>query len=322
MWPLLYKPLYTSLDYTYPSPGIPAPLVLAIFAIASCVDNAQSSAQGGVKDRGSCPEPRIFFEEALDILQQRSVSGNVHQPINAFVPSITNCQVLVLLALQQHGVAEYARAAIFGGLAAAMAIELRLHRVYEPNDPVEREVRSRLWWNLYILLLMMSGEMGRPILLRAEESDCPWPSVSESDEFELMAPQLQMPTGQARNNSIKMRTMSALHTTISLSLIMERMYRQVYGIAARKAIREDQIAGERLRIQLWLELQNWEKDVNSSPLRLDLSEDLTSVPPAITNNVVSAQMYLPYFKSPSDLTADNVDRRDFTPSPVHCALAS
>jgi len=111
--------------------------------------------------------------------------------------------------------------------------------------------------------------------------------VSESDEFELMSPQPQMSAGQSRNSSIKMQTISALHTTISLSLILERVYRQVYGIAARKAIREDQIAGERLRLQLWLELQNWEKDINASSLRLDLSDELTSVPPTITNNVVS-----------------------------------
>lgn len=291
MWPLLYKPLYTSLDYTYPSPGISAPLVLAIFAIASCVDNAQSSAQGGIKERGSCPEPQVFFEEALDILQRGTNSNSGRQYMNAFVPSVTNCQVLVILALQQHGVAEYARAAMFGGLAAAMAIELRIHRVYKANDAVEREIHSRLWWNLYILGNMMSCEMGRPILLRFEESDCSWPSVSESDEFELMSSQLQVPAGQARNSSIKMRTMSALHTTIRLAFIIERICREVYGIAARKTIREDQNAGERLRMQLWRELQNWEKEVEASPLRLDLSDDLTSVPPSITNNVVRAYSY-------------------------------
>jgi len=176
MWPLLYKPLWTSLDYTWPSQRIPAPLVLAIFAIASCVDNAQSSA-ANTQEKRNCPEPKVFFEEALYVLQQGTGSDYTRQPMNVFVPSITNCQVLVILALQQHGVAEYGRAAILGGLAAAMAIELRIHRAYEPNDPVEREVRSRLWWNLYILEKMMSGEMGRPVLLRSEETDNPWPSV-------------------------------------------------------------------------------------------------------------------------------------------------
>ncbi|TVY37670.1 putative transcriptional regulatory protein [Lachnellula subtilissima] len=274
-------------DYTYPSPRIPAALVLAIFAIASCVDNDYvANTEDTTQERRNCPESRVFFEEALDTLRGGTDDDNAQQAMNVFVPSITNCQVLVLLALQQHGVAEYARAAILGGVAAAMATELRLHRAYELNDLVEREIRSRLWWNLYILDKMMSGEMGRPIVLRAEETDTPWPSISESDEFELMSQKLHMSGAQARNNSTKMLTMSALHTTISLSIIMERIYRQIYGIAARKAVREDQIAGDRLRMQLWIELQDWEKGVDASPLRLDLSDELTSVPPTITNRVV------------------------------------
>lgn len=236
--------------------------------------NIQSATQGN----GNCPDPTVFFEEALGVIGQGAGSDSTHAPTKIFAPSITNCQVLVILALQQHGVAEYSRAAMLIGLASAMAIELKLHRVYETNNLVEREIRSRLWWNLYILEKMMSVEMGRPVLLRFEEADNPWPSVSEADEFEFMPQQLP-----ASTTAIKMRTMSGLHTTISLSMIMERIHRQVYGIAARKGIREDQSAGEQLRMQLWLELQDWEKDVNASPLRLDLSDELTSVPPSIVN---------------------------------------
>ncbi|TVY81517.1 putative transcriptional regulatory protein [Lachnellula suecica] len=288
-WPLLYKPLYTSADYTYPSPGIPAALVMAIFAIASCLDNAQTSAadsqSAGFESR-RCPEPSEFFERAFTMLGEGNRSDREHLSMNAFVPSITNIQVLVILALQQHSVAEYSRAALLIGLSVTMAIELRIHRAYEPDDPVEQEVRSRLWWNLYILEKMMSTEMGRPILLRYEESDCPWPSVSESDEFELMPPQTQFLTGQTRNRPIKMRTISALHTTISLTRIMERISRKIYGVAARKAIRENQDAGENVRMQLWLELQSWEEDMDASPLRLDLSDELTSAPPTVTNYVI------------------------------------
>jgi hypothetical protein len=174
MWPLLYKPLYTSIDYTYPSPSIPEALVLAIFSIGSCVDGVRfpkTRSENGSQQTEHCPEPKEFFEESFNILQQ----GGENLPrsaIHVLAPTITTCQVLVILALQQHGVAEYARAAILCGLASAMAIELHLHRVYEPDEPVEREIRSRLWWNLYILEKMLSGEQGRPFILRAEESDC------------------------------------------------------------------------------------------------------------------------------------------------------
>lgn len=40
-------------------------------------------------------------------------------------------------------------------------------------------------------------------------------------------------------------------------------------------------------MELWHEIQKWEENVEASPLRLDLSDQLVSVPPAITNNVVS-----------------------------------
>lgn len=295
MWPLLYKPLYTSLDYTYPSPGIPEALVVAIFAIASCVDRADDPGpDSGHASSNNYPEPQVFLEEALNLIQQAPGEDRSRRMLNALVPSISTCQVLVILALQQHGVAEYSRAAMLCSLASAMAIELQLHRVYEPNEPVEREIRSRLWWNLYILEKMISGEQGRPILLRVEESDCPWPSTSESDEFELMP--IQAPSHQSNgsgrsNPSVKMQTMSGLHTTITLSMIMERIFREIYGLAARKNIRDDQAAGERNRIQLLQQLRKWESDLEASPLRLDL-ENLTSVPAAITNVVMSVQSTL------------------------------
>jgi hypothetical protein len=174
MWPLLYKPLYTSLDYTYPSPSIPEALILAIFSIGSCVDGVRypkTRSGFGSQQNEHCPEPKEFFEESFAFLQQSGESFH-KSAVNLLVPSVTTCQVLVILALQQHGVAEYSRAAILCGLASAMAVELHLHRAYEPNEPVEREIRSRLWWNLYILEKMLSGEQGRPFILRADESDC------------------------------------------------------------------------------------------------------------------------------------------------------
>ena len=299
MWPLLYKPLYTSLDYTYPSPNIPEALVLAIFSIGSCVDGARfpnQKTENGVPIE-NCPEPKDFFEEAFNLLQQGTGKDTSRRPINTLNPSVLNCQVLVILALQQHGVAEYARAAILVGLASAMAIELHLHRVYEPNEPVEREIRSRLWWNLFILEKMLSGEQGRPFVLRAEESDCPWPSTSESDEFELMSvPAIEQPhAAQTRGStSVKLRTISALHTTISLSVIIEDVYRLIYGLSARKAIRENPAAGDRVRIELWKRLLKWEQELPSD-LRLDLEGN--SVPGVITNVVIMVRILLISFSS-------------------------
>ncbi|KAG0651644.1 Citrinin biosynthesis transcriptional activator mrl3 [Hyphodiscus hymeniophilus] len=282
LWPILYKPLYASLDYGSPSDTMPPALVAAIYAIASCVEKSQQYAPNTVIQR--FPEPRDFFEEALDLLQ----NGNGNQPlVNIFTPSITSCQVLAILVLQQHGVAEYPRAAVLCGFASSMAIDMRIHRASESVDSIQVEVRSRLWWNLFILEKMLSCEMGKPVLLRSEETDCPYPSLSEADEFELMSVYTRNPkeSDQVRNPSIKLRTISVLHTSVKLAIIMERISREIYGLVARKTIRENQAAGESKRMDVWWELREWERDIETSPLKLDL-DHLTSVPGIITNYVI------------------------------------
>jgi hypothetical protein len=222
LWPILYKPLYASLDYASPS-NMPPALVAAIYAIASCVDKSQPFANSIVQ---KYPDPQDFFEEALDLLQQDGNGQGGQCILNIFTPSITACQVLAILLLQQHGLAEFSRAAMLCGLASSMAIEMRIHRA-DSTDPVQAEVRSRLWWNLYILEKMISCETGKPVLLRSEESDCRYPSVSEADEFELMSlyARSPRPSDQFRNTSIKLRTISVLHTSVRLAFILERISR-------------------------------------------------------------------------------------------------
>lgn len=202
IWPILYKPMYAALDYRSPTQGMPAALVAAIYAIASCIDNKpQPFAPSTTVHKSS--EPQAFFEEAMYLLQE-SNTGRDRNHLNAIQPSVLNCQVLMILALQQHGLAEYPRAAVLCGSSAAMAIELRLHRPDPSGDSISQEVRSRLWWNIFILEKMLSHEMGNPIVLRIEEADCPYPSESEADEYELMSVYLRDrgQTEQVRNTSI------------------------------------------------------------------------------------------------------------------------
>ncbi|KAH8597383.1 fungal-specific transcription factor domain-containing protein [Bisporella sp. PMI_857] len=289
IWPILYKPMYASLDYRRPGENMPAALVAAIYAIAACIDNKpQPFATNTIVQRFS--EPQVFFEEAMQLLQEAD-GGTETRLANALQPSILNCQVLTILSLQQHGVAEYSRAAVLCGIASSMAIELRLHRPHPPGDAINGEVRSRLWWNLYILEKMLSCEMGRPVVLRSEEVDCPYPSASEADEFELMSVYVRDrgQSEQVRNTSVKLRTMSAFHTTIALSMIMERIAREIYGLSARNSLRKTPAEGETKRIKLWLALKEWSRSLEASQLRLDLSEDLTSVPATVCNCVIMWQ---------------------------------
>ncbi|KAG9249284.1 fungal-specific transcription factor domain-containing protein [Calycina marina] len=286
IWPILYKPMYASLDYRSPTQGMPAALVAAIYAIAACIDNKpQPFAPNTVVHKYS--EPQAFFEEAMHFLQESNIEGSQNLS-NALQPSILNCQVLTILALQQHGLAEYSCAAVLCGTAAAMAMELRLHRPDPSGNSIDQEVRSRLWWNIFILEKMISFELGKPITLRTEEADCPYPSESEADEYELMSVYVRDrgQTEQVRNTSIKFRTMSAFHTTIGLSAISERVSREIYGLRARQAIREGKIDGEATRISLWSALRDWAQNLDMSGLRMDLSDELSSVPATVINHTV------------------------------------
>lgn len=79
------------------------------------------------------PEPKVLFERALTLPQEDNEGSPPHSSL-ALKLSITNCQVLVILALQQLRVAEYSRGAVLCALAAAIAIELSLRRASKSTD--------------------------------------------------------------------------------------------------------------------------------------------------------------------------------------------
>ncbi|EDN96107.1 hypothetical protein SS1G_12313 [Sclerotinia sclerotiorum 1980 UF-70] len=165
-----------------------------------------------------------------------------------------------------------------------MATELRLHRPHESDGP-QREIRYRLWWNLFILEKMISCEMGRPVMLRVEETDTPYPSTSEADEFELPPARMKRQNSTNVHCAGKMRTLSVLVMSIQLAVVMERLSREVYGLMSRRAIRDDRSFGEAKRLEIWSAFQEWERSIEASPLRLDLSNNLTSVSGVVTNYV-------------------------------------
>jgi hypothetical protein len=53
---------------------------------------------------------------------------------------------------------------------------------------IEVEVRSRTYWNVYILDKILAEETGRPVLLPYHRSSVPMPSVNETDELESWPP--------------------------------------------------------------------------------------------------------------------------------------
>jgi len=231
------------------------------------------------------PDSGAIFELALASLQKGD-DDSEGSLVNHLEPTITRCQCLIILALQQHGIAEFSRAAVLISMASGMAVDLQLHRASASQNAFDIEIRSRLWWNIYMLEQMLCGEMGRPVFLRSEEADVPLPSVTESDEFEIASVAIR---GESSRRLIRSHIVSAFHTTIGLGFILEQISRHIYGLAGRQAIEADRQSGERLRMELWGRLKDWKTSLDKSQLRLDLESDDIAAPVTITNVIVSFQ---------------------------------
>jgi hypothetical protein len=131
---------------------------------------------------------------------------------------------------------------------------------------------------------MMACEMKRPVILRSEETDCPFPAKNEADEFQLLSLRV---AGQNRTTNVKTHTISGFHTTIQIVMIMERVSRNIYSLNGRDAIREGIEAIEETRMRLWQELKDYNDMLDNSSLKLDLHSGIVSAPVTITNMVVS-----------------------------------
>jgi hypothetical protein len=252
IWPILYKPMYDSLDSSQLLRAIPRALASAMLSISVLLEDSGETEH---PQSSKHEQAQHFFKQSLKLLSDTE-DDPTSQHILETKPTILHCQTLTILALQQHGIAAFSQAGTLCGVAAAMAIDLQLHRIFAIGASIEVEIRSRLWWNIYVLEKMFFCEMSRPMILRAEEADTPFPSVDESDEFELysgLTLQGNLPL-QHNSEPLKLHTISSFHTTIRLSMIIEKISRQIYSVTARDRIRNNRLEGEETRLRLWAEL--------------------------------------------------------------------
>jgi hypothetical protein len=281
IWPILYKPLYSSLDHEQLLEQLPRSLLYAILSLAVLIHEPEND------EVTKFDQAQQFFDEALRTLRDPGPSQS-SQSLVEVKSSITNCQVYTILALQQHGIGALSSAGTLCAIASSMATDLSLHRKSEGHGHIEAQVKSRLWWTIYVLEKMLSCEVGRPILLRAEEADTPFPSVEESDEYEFYS----SGAGESallnykNHSSLRLRTISAFHTSIRIAMIMERVSREIYSVSARQRIRCDREMGQETRLKLWAELQEYESAMERSPLKLDMTGSSASAPVTVTNYIV------------------------------------
>ncbi|KAK6364704.1 hypothetical protein LTS17_012002 [Exophiala oligosperma] len=288
VWPIIYKPLYDCSHNESLSTLLPQPVLYAIYAIAACLklDTTGSQMLSGCE----APSPSLFFEAALLSIQRNANSGtatrpNDFHPLNLLRPSVENCQALAILALQQHGSAESSNAFMLCSLASGMAIELDLHKAKAADeDSTSAQIASRLWWNLFVLDKMIACELGKPVLLRSEDSNANFPLVTESDEYQLL--HFRLPNTNSLTTT-KSYAISGFHSTVKLTKIMEKVARQIYSREGRETIRSNLQAAEQLRTELWQELNDYYALLITP--RSDLQVDILgrkACPPSLVTNAV------------------------------------
>jgi proline utilization trans-activator len=130
--------------------------------------------------------------ETLRITQQKQrllqlAFSNVSQLILS--ATLQSVQALTLLSMYLNCSNERNASWVMMGCALRMGIGLGLHReehlVLNENlrlSPIDRQLRKRVWWSLYIFEQYCSGLSGRPSALREEEIAADLPNESSLDE--------------------------------------------------------------------------------------------------------------------------------------------
>ncbi|KAJ1978329.1 hypothetical protein H4R35_001948 [Dimargaris xerosporica] len=112
--------------------------------------------------------------------------ANVTVSRHLFYSSITMTQILVLLAVYEHGCMTM-MGWKYGGMALRMAYDLGLHRDPDQmrmlnNSKLDVELRRRVWWCCYVLDATASAVLGRPPVIKDMDFDCEFPTMAEAPD--------------------------------------------------------------------------------------------------------------------------------------------
>ncbi|THV07451.1 hypothetical protein K435DRAFT_741751 [Dendrothele bispora CBS 962.96] len=205
-------------------------LLLTMFALtARFSDDAPLTLNGKMWEAG-CE----YMESARHILTQifdRSRPSTV--------------QSLLLLGYREFGIGSMEQGWIYIGMGIRMAIDLGLNRNAEGwkhhgHDLFSRDelqTRRQIWWVCCLADRYGSVYMGRPIIIRDEDFDTPFPDIDEEDE-EIWQP---MPS-DALNVTyppVPGKVLTCFRATAALSVVLGNIVSKIYPVRAsgsRKAL--------------------------------------------------------------------------------------
>jgi proline utilization trans-activator len=165
------------------------------------------------------------------------VQSRLHHLINT--TSLVNIQALLLLQLLQHNSSERNASWMLLGCASRMAIALGMHREGATGgfDPVEKEVRRRVWWTLYMFEQNLSMMLGRPSAIDDVEVNVSIPNEAMLDGGDCVPPEY-------------------IDYSLRLTRIASVIKRTIYA-APISRLQQDELPRTSVAKQLLLDLESW-----------------------------------------------------------------
>ncbi|PQE31030.1 hypothetical protein CJF32_00006064 [Rutstroemia sp. NJR-2017a WRK4] len=163
------------------------------------------------------------------------VESRVYQLLSS--SSLVNIQALLLLQLHQHNFSERNTAFMLLGAASRMAMNLGMHRegATETLDPIEREVRRRVWWTIYLFEQNQCTILGRPCAIDDTEISVRFPDENVLDGGTCV------PLGYVEH-------------MVRLMKLMSEIRRKMYPSSTSHHTEQPRI---RVAMQLLLDLDSW-----------------------------------------------------------------
>ncbi|KAI3622119.1 hypothetical protein WG66_015820 [Moniliophthora roreri] len=242
-------------------------LLLSMFAItARFVDNIEPLPPKGKMWEAGCQ----YFDNARLILTKifdRSRPCTV--------------QSLLLLGYREFGLGSMEQGWIYIGMAIRMAMDLGLncnsdHWKQHGHDLFARDetqTRRQIWWMCCLADRYGSLYMGRPIIIREEDYDTPFPELGEDDDE---------PWGPLQSDSINVsyprvpgKIMLAFHGTASLCTILGDIITKVYPVRS-----QHKVSRRSLYAELETRLDQWYLSLPEA-LQFDLNSKRRVPPPHV-----------------------------------------
>ena len=175
----------------------------------------------------------MFFQRRyLGLVQSR-----LHHLINT--TSLVNIQALLLLQLLQHNASERNASWMLLGCASRMAIALGMHREGATGgfDPVEKQVRRRVWWTLYMFEQNLCMMLGRPSAIDDIEVNVSLPNETLLDGGDCAPPEY-------------------INYSLRLTRIASDIKRAIYAAPASR-LQQDELPKSSVTKQFLVDLESW-----------------------------------------------------------------